>query len=603
MAHRPVARLFCFNSFELDVGSGELWLGGKRLSIQPQPFKVLALLAARSGEVVTREEIRQQVWGPETFVDFKSGLNFCIRLIRKALGENPKRPRFIETLHGRGYRFIAEVRLTRNRTSSKACAVNTPDSRLLNDHDPQRPVTLAILPLRGLCCEEQAVFLADAITELLTTYLSINTSLRVVSSTTAKRYKNTDKSLPRIAKELRVDRVLEGEVAHSEGQVRLTVRLIDPSTDQSVWASCYETQMRAGLEFQDLIASAVTRDAVVCLTPQDPQRNILALPVVLESNAAQGRYYLNRRTERDLNRAVECFNRAVTERPDNALAYAGLSDAYVLSYCYCAGHKPKEMYAKAKAAARKALQLDVTLAEAHAALAYCNMLFEWDWNVAESGFRRALELNPKCIDALQWYADLLTVLKRHDEAIERIQLASELDPLSDQLNANVGWVLLYANRTDQAIEQFQRALEMNGNFFLAHWGLGLAYAQAGMFPKAVDSVERAIEVTERMPSILAALAGVYAKSGKRKNALQVFSELRELATHRYVSAYDMAAIASSLGDLIQATSWLERACGERSSLLSFIQVDPRFSHLSTRSSPAGGDVTSEFWAYVDGVNK
>lgn len=578
MTDRSEAGLFRFNEFELDAAGGELWLGEERLDLQPQPFKVLALLVARSGRAVTREEIRRQLWSSGTFVDFEGSLNFCIRQIRKVLGEDARKPRYIETLHRRGYRFLAPVTCVANVPPASPVTACTP--RFLSV-SPKRPISLAVLPLRDLNSPALATGLADGITELLTTYLSTNSALRVASRTTTLRYRSTDKAVPRIAKELGVDRVLEGAVAHSGRRVRVTARLIDPSTDCNEWVGCYEAELRDYLDVQDQLALAVTRDTAAYLTPSVREQIVPNHPRFAEDNSAylQGRYFLNRRTEKDLSRAIQCFDRAISDAPRDALGYAGLADAYILSYCHGGLHKPREMYTQAKEAAHQALQLDDGLADAHATLAYCTMLSDWNWDVAEKGFRKAIELNPHCVSAHQWYADLLTAVERHDEAIEQIEMASRLDPLSVQVNADVGWILLYANRQDQAIERYQQVLEMDGDFFLAHWGLGLAYAQVGMFPEAIESLEKAIQVTERTPTMLAALAHVFARSGKKNSALQVYSELCDLATRRYISAYDMATIAWSLGDQGQAIAWLERACRERSPYLAYLQVDSRFQNL------------------------
>jgi len=581
MTNRSKAGLFRFNGFELDAVNGELRIGQKHLSLQPQPFKVLAMLVAQAGRVVTREEIRRQLWSTGTFVDFEGSLNFCIRQIRRVLGEDARKPRLIETLHRRGYRFVAPVNWIAAETAKGDTApVASLTPRFINS-PAQRPISLAVLPLRELNGSSQASGLAEGITELLTTYLSANGALRVSSRTTTLRYKSTDKPVSRIAKELHVDRVLEGAVTHSEGRVRITARLIDPSTDKSEWVGCYEAELRDYLDVQDNIALAVTRDTAAHLTPAMCEPGIQGRPAAVESNSAylQGRYYLNRRTEKDLARAIECFSRAIGDTPDDAWAHSGLADAYILSYIHGGPRKPWEMYTRAKAAAHKALQLDEGSADAHATLAYCSMLSDWNWDVAEAGFRRAIELNPHCVSAHQWYADLLTAVERHDEAIEQIQLASELDPFSVQVNADVGWILLYANRPDDAIERYHSVLEIDGDFFLAHWGLGLAYAQVGMFPEAIDSLEQAIRVTERTPAMLAALAHVLARSGRKNSALQVFSELRDLSRQRYISAYDMATIALSLGNQGQAISWLERACSERSPYLAYLQVDSRFKNL------------------------
>ena len=581
MIEGSLAGQYLFDHFELDASSGELRRGAERLALQPQPLKVLALLVARSRQLVTREEIREQLWSRGTHVNFEGSLNFCIRQIRKALREDARCPRYIETLHRRGYRFVAPVR----RIGEMTAATPVPSRpRALFSHPEQQPMTLAVLPFRELGRSARSVFLADGITDLLITYLSANQSLHVVSRTTSMRYKSSDKSLPTIARELGADRVLEGAVSHSRKQVRITARLVNPSTDRNEWAVCYDTEMRDSLELQNDVASALTRDTFVHLQPNLKQPGV-GHPEFREGSAGylEGRYYLNRRTARDLKKAIECFTRAIAHSPDDAWAYAGMAGAYVLSYCHYGRDKPWEMYTRAKAMARKALELDNQLAEAHAALAYCNMLSEWNWSVAERGFRRAIALNPECVDAHQWYADLLTAVKRHDEAIEQIQLASELDPLSVQLQADVGWILLYAHRHDQAIEQYRRVLEMEDDFFLANWGLGLAYAQVGMFAEAVGSLDKAVRVTEKMPTMLAALAHVLAGSGEKDGALQLFSELREQSTHRYISAYDMATIACSLGDQGQAMSWLEKACGERSPYLAYFQVDSRFNKLRALS--------------------
>jgi len=250
-----------FDGFELDSSSGELRSGPSRLVLQPQPFKVLELLAARSGCLVTREEIRRQLWSTGTFVDFEGGLNYCVRQIRKALGEDARKPRYIETLHRRGYRFLAPVSRIDEPTRTRfipalsGCQVVSPCIRL------------AVLPFSDLSCSRNEAFLADGITELLITYLSANSSLRVVSRTTIMQYKNSGKSLCRIGRELGVDRVLEGAVLHSGMRARITARLIDTSTDKNEWAACYEAEMQDHLILQEHIAHAVACDTAMYLMP------------------------------------------------------------------------------------------------------------------------------------------------------------------------------------------------------------------------------------------------------------------------------------------------------------------------------------------------
>jgi tetratricopeptide (TPR) repeat protein len=237
------------------------------------------------------------------------------------------------------------------------------------------------------------------------------------------------------------------------------------------------------------------------------------------------------------------------------------------------------MHSKAKAAAQKAIRLDATQADAHAVLAYCSMLYGWNWAKAEAGFRKALDINPCSVAAHQWYADFLTAVKRHDEAIEEIRRARELDPLSIQINADLGWILLNANRHHQAIDQYRQVLEMEPDSWLAHWGLGLAYGENGLFKEAIDSLEEAIRITEGTPAVLAALGHVLAVSGRKNEALQVLSDLHQRARHRYIPAYDMATVTWGLGDVTQTMSWLNQACSERSAYLVNLEVDSRFKKL------------------------
>ncbi|MGD0414038.1 MAG: winged helix-turn-helix domain-containing protein [Terriglobales bacterium] len=250
-----------FDDFELDMSNRELRTAGTLVSLQPQPFKVLALLASHSGQTLTREEIRLQLWGSQTFVDFDSGLNFCIRQIRKALGEDARLPRYIETLSRRGYRFLAAVNRADNSENcvTQMAAKGTPDGSLGKAHS--RPIiSVAVLPFRELSCSAHASSLGDGITELLITYLSTSSSVRVVSRTSSMRYKDSAKSLLRIGRELRADRILEGAVLHSGEKVRITARLVDTTKDRNEWTGCYEAEMQDWLDLLADIAWVVIRD-------------------------------------------------------------------------------------------------------------------------------------------------------------------------------------------------------------------------------------------------------------------------------------------------------------------------------------------------------
>jgi TolB-like protein len=264
-------KLFHFDAFELDVASGELRLGEIHLTLQPQPFKVLALLVSKSGQIVTREEIRRQVWNTGVFVDFDGGVNFCVRQIRRILGEDARSPRFIETVHRRGYRFIAPVNAISQEDRGLASA-NVSGPVLTKSN--AKPINLAVLPFHDLRCTRNQAFLADGITELLITYLSTNRLLRVVSRTTTMQYKDGAKSLARIGQELGADRVLEGAVLQSGMRLRITARLVNSLTDQSEWAACYDAEMGDRLLLQENVACAIACDAAIYLSPELKQKNV-----------------------------------------------------------------------------------------------------------------------------------------------------------------------------------------------------------------------------------------------------------------------------------------------------------------------------------------
>jgi TolB-like protein len=273
-----------FDSFELDLSSGVLRTAGMLISLQPQPFKVLAVLASNSGQAITRGEIRRKLWGDGTFVDFDGGLNFCIRQIRKALGEDARTPRYIETLPRRGYRFLVPVNRADNTEGRAPVAGGVNSSK-------EPPINVAVLPFSELSASAHANSLGDGITELLITYFSTNNHVRVVSRTSSMRYKHTCKSLPQIAKELRADRILKGAVLHSEGKVRITASLIDTLTNQKEWAGCYEAQGQDRLELQDGIARAVIHDTAAHLDLRVEKNSTVRRPADSRSGPAYFRTF------------------------------------------------------------------------------------------------------------------------------------------------------------------------------------------------------------------------------------------------------------------------------------------------------------------------
>ena len=557
--------LLRFGIFELDLRSGELRKNGAPIKLQPQPFKVLALLAKHAGQLVTREEIRGQIWSHDTFVDFEQGLNYCIRKIRAALGDDVGSPRYIETLQRRGYRLIVPVEELSGRQAPSGGA----------------RVMLAVLPFENLSGNEEQEYFSDGLTDEMITQLGrLNPErLGVIARTSAMKYKHTGKSIQQIGRELGVYYVLEGSVRRAGNRVRIAAQLIQVSDQTHLWAESYERDLGDILGLQSDVAQAIGDEIRVKLTPQEQARLASVRPVHPEAYEAylKGRYFWNKRTKEALQKGVRYFERAIEKDPGYAVGYAGLADCYLrlLDYNYLSPH---EASARANAAAVKALQIDETLADAHTSLGHLG-LHGFNWQTAEKEFKRAIELNPGYGTAHFYYANLLAALGRHAEAIAEAKRAQELDPVAPSASLNAAVIFYLARQYEQAIEQAEKALEMDPNFAPVYYYLGLAYEQKGIYGKAIATFQKAIAPSGRGPGSMAALAHAYGVAGKRSEALKLLKELKDLSKRQYVSPYDFALLFLGLGEKDQAFVWLVKAYEERSSGLPFLKVDPRLDAL------------------------
>jgi serine/threonine-protein kinase len=461
--------------------------------------------------------------------------------------------------------------------------------RLLGVAAPPRIESLAVLPLENLSRDPEQEYFADGMTDALIAELGQIGSLRVISRTSAMRYKKTDKPLPQIARELNVDALIEGSVLRSGDRVRVTAQLIGAVPERHLWARSYERDLRDVLTLQSEVAQAIANEIRIKVTPQVQARLARARPVSPEAHEAylKGLYYRNLRTEDGLKKSIDSLQQAIEKDPGYALAYVGLADSYsvLTSWGLMA---PREAYPRAKAAALKALELDETLAEAHASLGVVSNEYDWDWVGAEKEFKRAIELNPGYAFARHAYAEYLSQMGRHNEAIAEIKRAQELDPLSLAINAIVGYVFFHARRYDEAIAQYRSTLELNAGFYPAHLFLGWAYEQQKLYDEAISEYRKAIALEQGSPRVAAYLALGYAAAGKRTEALKIISNLRQLSKQRYVSPYGIAQVYTALGDFDQAFAWLEKAYEERPYELLYLKVDPRNDPL--RSDPRFQDL-------------
>jgi TolB-like protein/DNA-binding winged helix-turn-helix (wHTH) protein len=612
-------RILRFGSFEVDLASGELRRQGLRISLQDQPFRLLALLLERAGEVVTREELRDKLWPADTFVDFDHSLNTAVRKLREALGDSAETPRYVETLARRGYRFVAPLAepgpgapladvasaspppAARRRSSARrvlviaavlssaALVVLWIGGRARPRTQPGRRLTLAVLPFDNLSGDADQEYLSDGLTEEMITQLGRlePDRLRVTARSSTWKYKHADRDIDRLRRELGADYVLEGSLRRAGERVRVTAQLIQAVDQTHVWAETYERDLGDVLVLESEVARAVARAIALTLTPDAQARLASARSVRGESyqDYLRGRYFWNRRTEAALKQAIGYFQRAIAADPDYARAYSGLADCYssLGASSIVGGLPPRQAMPEAKAAALKALQIDGTLAEAHNSLAMVHLLYDWDLAASEREFRRALELDPEYTTAHHWYSHCLLALGRTDESLAESKRALELEPLNLVIGVHLGWHYLYARQYDQAIEQFRKTLELDPAFPQAQRYAAWAYLQKGMRQEAIASLRAALGRLGRNPEVEGELGHALGVAGRRAEALAMLEGLRQLSSTRYVSPYSVALVHCGLGDRDQALAWLEKAYVERSDYMPYLNREPMLDGL--RSDP------------------
>jgi TolB-like protein/DNA-binding winged helix-turn-helix (wHTH) protein/tetratricopeptide (TPR) repeat protein len=622
----PPARLR-FGVFEADLRLGELTRSGKRVRLQEQPFRVLVMLLERPGELVTRTELHNQLW-PQTIVDFDHGLNKAVSKIRDALGDSADRPRFIETIPGRGYRFLAEVTAIgapaepvpvpgpAMAVPAAPVAVTPPVAPVVSRRSrwvwagvalalvvaiaivwmrspfPSKPHSLVVLPFQNLSNDAAQEFFADGMTDELITHLGQVGALRVISRTSAMSYKATMKSLADISRELNVEAVVEGSVLRVGDRVRITAQLIRVPADEHIWAHSYEGDIRDTLSLQRDVASAIVQQIGATLTQPELRALGTSRAVVPEAYEAylKGRFFWNKRTRDGLNKSIEQFDRAVEMDPTYSPAYSGLADAYALSGDWLYGIlSPQDASAQSHAAALKAVSLDDSSAQAHTSLALSLDLYGWEWDAAEKEYERALQLNPGYATAHQWYAWHLLVTGRTNEGLFELRTAYSRDPLSLIISADLADALCIARLLDESIKQSQRTLEFDPGFALGHYQLGQAYEQKHLHSQAIAEFEKAIALGGHVDAFDANLAYSLAVSGRREEANSILGTLLSRNEQNPSGQANIALIYVGLGDADQALAWLNQAYDARfnpSILLrptfDSLRADPRFQELWRR---------------------
>jgi TolB-like protein/DNA-binding winged helix-turn-helix (wHTH) protein/Tfp pilus assembly protein PilF len=591
-----------FGPYRLEPPTHRLLRNGQPISLTPKAFDVLRALIERRDRVVDKAELMRVVW-PDSFVE-EANLTQTIFVLRKILGEGPDGRPFIDTVPRRGYRFTADVRTEiakppgdvahpvdwRVRAAWIAAAVvivtalvwaGTSGTRGAGDTPPGID-SLVVLPIGNLSDDNGQDYLADSMTDALITTLGQVSGLRVISRTSAMTYKRTGKTVPQIARELNVNGVVEGTVQRSAERVRWNLKLIEASTDRTLWAQSYESDHQNALEVHNQIARAIASRTAVTLTPLESARLAEATnvnPKVYEAYL-KGRYFWNRRSEPDMQQAIAHFEEALRLDPGYAPAYSGLADSYAVYGSYgwtLAGGGP---WKRALAAAEKALELDERLADAHTSRARIALNYELDWTGAGNGYRRALELNPGYANAHHWYGYYLLLSGRLKEAEAEMRRALELDPLSPIINANIGMCFYVARQYDAAMAHWQRALEMHRNYRLLHVYKTVAYLGKEMYPEALAELRRGLALSGAGSWEAAIEAHIYGRMGKTTEGRALLSKL---LSRQDAAPYDIALAYVGLGENDNAFKFLDEALQKRSGAFNEVNADPMFDRL--RSDP------------------
>ena len=582
-------------------------------------------------------------------MDFDHGVNTAVNRLREALGDSAENPRFVETIPRRGYRFIAPIELAAATPEAKNDAA-APSPSIANDAGTEgasdaakkqkRIVTfavalglavaailvlasmrqrlfarrsgppiqsIAVLPLTNLSGGPDQDYFADGMTEALITDLGKISTLRVISRTSVMQYKGTKKTLPEIARELSVDALIEGTVLRSGNHVRITANLLQAAPEKHLWAESYDSEVGDVLGLQSQVARAVAREIQVKLTPAEQKLlgNVRPVNPEAHDDYLKGRFLCNKETHEGWDKGIQYFQKAIEEAPTEPLAYAGLADCY--AYGAWAGDilsgdlSPQDVLPKASEAARKALELDSNLTEAHASLGVIELILNWNWQGADREFKRAIELNPSYSQAHAGYAHYLVAMGRFDDSVAEAKRALQLDPFSQRAWDLGAWAFFLARRYDLTLQQCQKSLELVPEFPWLHYDIALVYEQRGRIDESIQEFQKVQELFGLNPDRMNELRNAYKQSGRKgywRKTLELCTEATKLPRKfASVSGYgwcdemqnvDFARLYVRLGELDAAFTSLERAYINHEGPVVYLNVDPDWDAL--RADPRFQDL-------------
>jgi TolB-like protein/DNA-binding winged helix-turn-helix (wHTH) protein len=629
MANPTKTNLVGFGAYRFNPISKELHKEGMRVRLEGQPLAILQILLDRPGELVTREELQRNLWPEDTFVDFEHSLNAAIRRLRSTLNDSADQPRYIETLARRGYRFVAPVNgFVKEHESDKAVLVSCESQararfsfrdrrswllaaaavclvgialwgwRQSRNRQPTSAVSavrsLAVLPLENLSGDPSQEYFADGMTEEIIGRLSMIHDLRVISRTSVMHLKNTQFSVPEIAKALGVDAIIEGSVMREGSRIRVHAQLIRGATDEHIWAKSYDRELGETLGLEGEVSQAIAHEVGIKLTPQMQYRLEQKQTTNSEAHDAylRARYFYDKNDKEGALKCLQYLHEAIAKAPNYAAAYALLPPCYDFAG-FLGLVPPDEEASNIKAASMKAVELDDQLAEAHNVLADYYLEDLWDFGSAEREYKRALELDPNSSAVHHGYSDYLRLTGTVDGGVQEIRRARELDPLSLSTADKFGWTLLSARRYDEALHQFRSILEMNPNYRQSRWGLARTYELKGMYNEAIEECHK-IPALPNIDSFTKArferrcslYERVYTKFGPAGiNGKWFHSARQEImdAINQSHDAYYVATLYAATGEQGKALDLLERAFHQHDVYVLQLKVDPRLDNL--RSNP------------------
>jgi TolB-like protein/Tfp pilus assembly protein PilF len=562
---------FRFGRFEIDSRTRELRKDGVRLRLQEQPFALLALMLEHPGELLTRDELRDRLWPEGTFVDFEHGLNAAIKRLRSVLGDNAERPRFVETLHRRGYRFIAKVERVNGYGTYELAAA---DAR----H------RLAVLPFSNFGDTNAPGSFAGGLTEELITQLGRLCSDRigVIARSSCARVQRADRTAREIGAALRAHYILEGTVRAEANRVRITAQLIDAHAETQLWAESYDRPLSDCLLVQSDVATQIVRAVAVELLPdRAPTRSTGTRNLEAHQAFLKGRYYWTRPGADGLQETLDYYTKALTFDPEFADAHGALARAIAAAAEYYL-YEPRKAFDAAEAAASRALALDPSQSEAYTALAEVRRGRDWDWDGADEAFRRALTINPSNEGARRLYGVFLAARGQTSQAAVMTDIACELDPLCLVSNTGSAWVRFVAGDYADVIDRCRHTIDMAAEFPAPHRLLSASLVQLGDAKAAVRHLESATAIHWE-PATIAWMAHAVAAAGDISRARELLARLETMSRERYVSRYHWALAWAGVGDVEKAFETLACACEERDPALMMLNTDPRFAAL--RSDP------------------